>query len=180
MKTENTTELNSDLKSQNVQPESLNLAALQYACNTCGRRFRLKCTLTAHQTIHSSLRPFECWMCHRCFKRRKLLRAHMRIHTHYPTIECHICNKRFRRNIQRDNHIKERHGAPLPKKEKKPPLPPKIRTNNLYTPTTLIEFIYFFFIVSVADRKFTCELCGMSFTQRGGLYTHMTVHSDYR
>lgn len=51
----------------------------------------------------------------------------MRIHTQYPTIECHICNKRFRRNIQRDNHIKERHGAPIPKREKKPPPPPKAR-----------------------------------------------------
>ncbi|XP_031638324.1 zinc finger protein 883-like [Contarinia nasturtii] len=157
MKVENSAESNADLKPEEEPAGSLNLPEFQYACNACGRRFRLKCTLTAHQTIHSSDRPFECWMCHRCFKRRKLLRAHMRIHTQYPTIECHICHKRFRRNIQRDNHIKERHGAPLPKREKKPPLPPKI-----------------------PDRKFTCELCGMSFTQRGGLYTHMTVHSDYR
>lgn len=64
------------------------------------------------------------------FKRRKLLKAHMRIHTQYPTIECEICGKRFRRNIQRDNHIKERHGAPIPKREKKPPPKPKARKCN--------------------------------------------------
>lgn len=61
------------------------------------------------------------------FKRRKLLRVHMRIHFHYPTIECDICGKLFRRNIQRDNHIKERHNAPVPKRIKKPPPPPKAR-----------------------------------------------------
>lgn len=101
----------------------------------------------------------------------------MRIHTQYPTIECHICNKRFRRNIQRDNHIKERHGAPIPKREKKPPPPPKTRE---------LKSIFVYFIIIFMDcfiaavRKFTCELCGMSFTQRGGLFTHMTVHSDHR
>lgn len=40
----------------------------------------------------------------------------------------------------------------------------------------IIFMIYFI----LAVRKFTCELCGMSFTQRGGLFTHMTVHSDHR
>ena len=65
------------------------------------------------------------------FKRRKLLKIHMKIHIEYPTIECDICGKRFRRNIQRDNHIKERHNAPVPKRIKKPPPPPKARKLTL-------------------------------------------------
>lgn len=99
----------------------------QYICQDCGRRFRLKCTLTAHRTIHSNERPWECWLCHRSFKRRKLLKVHTRTHTEYAAIGCDICGKRFRRNIQRDNHIKERHNAPVPKRVKKPPPPPRAR-----------------------------------------------------
>lgn len=59
------TESNSDVKEDAKQLASLDLPEFQYACNDCGRRFRLKCTLTAHRTIHSNERPFECWMCHR-------------------------------------------------------------------------------------------------------------------
>lgn len=58
-------ESNSDEKNDAAEHSSLNMQDLQYACNVCGRRFRLKCTLTAHRTIHSNDRPFECWMCHR-------------------------------------------------------------------------------------------------------------------
>lgn len=64
---EETTESNSDVKDETEQLPSLNLPEFQYVCNECGRRFRLKCTLTAHRTIHSSDRPFECWMCHRSY-----------------------------------------------------------------------------------------------------------------
>lgn len=102
----------------------------------------------------------------------------MRIHTQYPSIECNICNKRFRRNIQRDTHIKERHGAPVPKREPKPPPPPKARKLK-YNRMKMIEVMTISLLIS-AVRKFTCELCGVSFTQRGGLFTHMTVHSDHR
>lgn len=62
---EDPTESKSDVKEDVEQLPSLNLPEFQYACNECGRRFRLKCTLTAHRTIHSTERPFECWMCHR-------------------------------------------------------------------------------------------------------------------
>lgn len=34
-------------------------------CDICGRKFRLKCTLKAHRTIHFSERKFECTLCHR-------------------------------------------------------------------------------------------------------------------
>lgn len=108
-----------------------NTEHFKYSCNDCGRRFRLRCTLIAHRTIHSNERNFECTYCHRCFKRMKLLRVHMRIHLQYPSIPCSICGKFFRRNIQRDNHIKERHGVPAPKREKKPPAPPKKRNQPI-------------------------------------------------
>lgn len=48
-----------------AESSTLNPEEFQYACQDCGRRFRLKCTLTAHKTIHSNERPFECWICHR-------------------------------------------------------------------------------------------------------------------
>ena len=56
-----------------IQPESennresskLNSEEFKYECKDCGRCFRLRCTLTAHRTIHSNERPHECWMCHR-------------------------------------------------------------------------------------------------------------------
>lgn len=58
-------ESHSIVKAEDDQSASLNSPEFQYSCNECGRRFRLKCTLTAHRTIHSNDRPFECWMCHR-------------------------------------------------------------------------------------------------------------------
>lgn len=58
---------NENTLASNAYPESstANTEDFQYACQDCGRRFRLKCTLTAHRTIHSNARPFECWLCHR-------------------------------------------------------------------------------------------------------------------
>lgn len=67
----------------------------------------------------------------------------MRIHTQYPTIECNICGKRFRRNIQRDNHIKERHGAPIPKRERRQPLPPKARKSISTVHTSRVDLRFF-------------------------------------
>lgn len=89
---------------------------------TCAidRKYRTKFS-SQHSKFFLILQNFHFYR----FKRMKLLRAHMRIHTQYPQIECGICSKRFRRNIERDNHIKERHGVPAPKKVKKPPAPPK-------------------------------------------------------
>lgn len=50
---------------KNAETSTLDPEKFPFACKDCGRRFRLKCTLTAHCTIHSSERPFECWICHR-------------------------------------------------------------------------------------------------------------------
>lgn len=50
---------------KNAELSTQDAEKFPYACKHCGRRFRLKCTLTAHCTIHSNERPFECWICHR-------------------------------------------------------------------------------------------------------------------
>lgn len=42
-----------------------NSSELKYACNECGRRFRLRCTRNAHRFVHTNERNFECWLCHR-------------------------------------------------------------------------------------------------------------------
>lgn len=68
--------LNADLadssdKAEEVNNEELNESLeanskhFKYSCHTCGRKFRLKCTLTAHRTVHSNERPYACYLCHR-------------------------------------------------------------------------------------------------------------------
>lgn len=112
----------------------------------------------------------------------KLLRVHMQTHTKFPSIPCPIpsCRKLFRRNCQRDTHIKERHGQ-KPKRVNKPPAPPK-KPLKKYT-CELCEKVYsiqFHWLYYTELNFFSGELCGLSFTQKGGLSTHMTVHSDNR
>lgn len=52
-------------KIDNVENAPENEHAKNIACDICFRKFRLKCTLKAHRTIHFPERKFECTLCHR-------------------------------------------------------------------------------------------------------------------
>lgn len=52
-------------ESEKSTDTSANSEKFLYSCKDCGRKFRLKCTLREHSSIHSNERPFECWICHR-------------------------------------------------------------------------------------------------------------------
>ena len=47
-----------------------------YQCAECGKRFRVRCRLTAHERVHSGERPFHCEACGETFGRIDNLRRH--------------------------------------------------------------------------------------------------------
>ena len=49
-------------------------------CDQCGKRFKLKSTLTMHRKIHSQVRPYKCLKCTKAFYILKDLVRHNLIH----------------------------------------------------------------------------------------------------
>uniref|UniRef100_A0A8C9B684 Zinc finger protein 786 n=1 Tax=Phocoena sinus TaxID=42100 RepID=A0A8C9B684_PHOSS len=63
-----------------------------FGCPECGKSFRLKGILKAHERTHSRERPFQCTECGKGFTRPSKLAEHFRVHSgercvFYPLIE---------------------------------------------------------------------------------------------
>ncbi|XP_078012950.1 zinc finger protein 557-like [Phascolarctos cinereus] len=50
-------------------------------CNECGKAFKSKAALTAHQKIHTEEKPYECSECGKVFRIKTKRSLHQRIHT---------------------------------------------------------------------------------------------------
>ncbi|CAO2622036.1 Zinc finger protein 200 [Lemmus lemmus] len=54
---------------------------LKYQCSLCGKAFKGKSRVTAHQVTHTNERPFLCQHCEKSYKHKSSLRRHLKIHT---------------------------------------------------------------------------------------------------
>ncbi|XP_059617687.1 zinc finger protein 616-like [Phlebotomus argentipes] len=68
----------------------IHIGSKTFICEECGKTFRKKCQLTAHQITHSDDRTFQCSFCPKKFKDRLALKRHEDIHgdTIYECKEC--------------------------------------------------------------------------------------------
>ena len=48
-----------------------------FVCDTCGRSFKTKSSLTVHNTVHSGERPYKCDICEKSFSHKSHFTRHM-------------------------------------------------------------------------------------------------------
>ncbi|XP_075698576.1 uncharacterized protein LOC142663694 [Rhinoderma darwinii] len=69
-----------------------------YTCVECGKSFKLKSYLIAHQRRHTGEKPYSCLECGKCFSRMSNLANHKKVHTGEKPFSCSECGKSFARN----------------------------------------------------------------------------------
>uniref|UniRef100_A0A6B2ECK4 C2h2-type zn-finger protein n=1 Tax=Phlebotomus kandelakii TaxID=1109342 RepID=A0A6B2ECK4_9DIPT len=72
----------------------IHIGSKTFICEECGKTFRKKCQLTAHQITHSEDRTFQCSFCPKKFKDRLALKRHEDIHGD-TTYECKECGAKL-------------------------------------------------------------------------------------
>ncbi|XP_063052689.1 zinc finger protein 658B-like [Engraulis encrasicolus] len=77
-----------------------------HPCAICGKTFRRKAYLTAHQTIHTGQKPHVCPCCGNTFRLRRMLKSHMTTHTGEWPFECSSCGKKFIQHLELAHHQK--------------------------------------------------------------------------
>ncbi|XP_077111362.1 gastrula zinc finger protein XlCGF66.1-like isoform X2 [Ranitomeya variabilis] len=81
-----------------MDEQQCNTAEKPYSCLECGKRFKLKSYLIAHQRWHTGEKPYSCLECGKCFSRMSNLANHKKVHTGEKPFSCSECGKSFARN----------------------------------------------------------------------------------
>ena len=77
-----------------------------FACEVCGKEFKLKSTLKMHKVVHSTERPFQCDICDKSYKVSVDLTYHMKKHDDTFEYSCEICAKQFKCKKVLRSHLK--------------------------------------------------------------------------
>nr|XP_056723141.1 zinc finger and SCAN domain-containing protein 21-like [Euleptes europaea] len=66
-----------------------------YNCSDCGKSFVSRAAFLIHQRVHTGEKPYKCSYCGKGFNTGSSLTRHKRIHTGEKPYECLGCGKRF-------------------------------------------------------------------------------------
>lgn len=77
-----------------------------HICETCGRYFTRKSSLTRHKLIHTGERPHACNTCGKSFLHKFYLKAHKMTHTGEKPHVCPMCLRGFSSSFTLNCHIK--------------------------------------------------------------------------
>lgn len=135
-----------------------------FSCQTCGKIYSCRKTLTIHLRSHTGERPFKCQICGKCFSDRKTLTSHTRTHTGEKPYPCEICGKHFSQRGNLITHIRTHVG------EK--PFFCGTCGKGFITKLVLIKHER----THTGEKPFSCQTCGKSFSQKYNLFRHMKTH----
>ena len=127
-------------KSRIIAHESVHTMVKPYTCATCGKSFKQKSHLTVHGNVHTTVKPYTCVSCGKSFKQKSCLTVHERIHTMVKPYMCVICGKSFKQKISLTVHER----------------------------------------VHTMVKPYTCVTCEKSFKQKIHLTLHERIHSKVK
>ncbi|CAG0887417.1 unnamed protein product [Cyprideis torosa] len=142
----------------------------EYACETCGERFRSRTNLFTHRMrLHRS--AIQCSFCGQ-YVLTHLVDAHMAKHADDPEVKCNECGKTFKGKRDLTNHYQRNH-----------------KPENWVVCDMCGKSVYKFFMKAhleshkfkdpnfVPPEDYRCKLCGTPFASDTRLALHMkTVH----
>lgn len=123
-------------------------------CDICDKTFARKGRLISHMAIHSGIKPYKCDKCDKAYATREHLERH--------TVQIHLKD-----TLSEDDPRQKviRYGKEL------------IECETCWKKVPRIWFKAHQ-LVHTDYKPYQCDLCEMSFKNRGGLKTHKLIHSD--
>nr|XP_014333236.1 PREDICTED: zinc finger protein 786 [Bos mutus] len=135
-----------------------------FCCAECGKSFRLKGILKAHERTHSRERPFQCAECGRGFTRPSKLAEHFRVHSGERPFSCVDCGRRFRLQGQLRSHRRLHTG------ERPFPCPDCGKSYRVKADLKAHQLLH------GGPMPFSCE-CGKGFAKQSKLVEHVRTHT---
>ncbi|KAK3595913.1 hypothetical protein CHS0354_014756 [Potamilus streckersoni] len=137
-----------------------------FACEICGKSFKMSASLRDHMVVHTEERPYECEICLKKFKRRSEIRAHSRLHKpDYKCNPCGVCGKMFSTKFQMREHEK-RH-------RKEYSVYCEVCGKGFYGKNFLADHMR----THSGEKPYECPICHYRCAFSGNLTKHMRCHN---
>ncbi|XP_044151718.1 oocyte zinc finger protein XlCOF6.1-like isoform X2 [Bufo gargarizans] len=133
-----------------------------FSCSDCGKSFKFRSRLVAHQRVHTGEKPFACLECGKCFIRKEKLVEHKRIHTGEK--QCSFCGKCFTQKSKLVEHQRTHTGER--------PFSCLQCGKSFAQKATLTKHER----IHTGEKPFSCSECGKRFLLKSNLHCHQRTH----
>ncbi|KAM3929135.1 oocyte zinc finger protein XlCOF8.4-like isoform 2-T2 [Leptodactylus fuscus] len=137
-----------------------------FSCSDCGKSFKFRSRLIAHQRVHTGEKPFACLECGKCFIRKKKLVEHKRIHTGEK--QCSFCGKCFTQRSKLVEHQRTHTGER--------PFSCLQCGKSFAQKATLTKHER----IHTGEKPFSCSECGKRFLLKSSLLCHERTHAGQK